>query len=122
VQQANEIIALEQARDARIATIEADNGRERDEAKQRVAELEDGLASARQEARALADTKRADDEAHDARIAAVQKRLLDVQSARDDLEQKLAAANARRESDQRSLERAKDAMAVALGQIEETHS
>jgi hypothetical protein len=46
--------------------------------------------------------------------------LLDVQSARDDIEQKLAAANARREADRRSLERAKDAMAVALGQIEET--
>jgi len=63
-----------------------------------------------------------DDEAHDARIAAVQKRLLDVQSARDDLEQKLSIATAKRDSDKRTLERAKDALAVALAQIEETET
>jgi DNA-binding response OmpR family regulator/chromosome segregation ATPase len=121
-QHASEIRAFEESRDARIAALEMNSLRELGEARARSGELESELSTARRELQSLAEAKRSDDEAHDARIAAVQKRLLDVQSARDDLEQKLGSASAKRDSDKRSLERAKDALAVALAQIEETES
>ncbi len=121
-QHASEIRALEESRDARIAALEMSSLRELGEARARSGELESELSTARRDLQALAEAKRSDDEAHDARIAAVQKRLLDVQSARDDLEQRLGTATAKRDSDKRSLERAKDALAVALAQIEETES
>src|SRR5580692_4399096 len=121
-QQASELRAVEESRDARIAALETNSLRELGEARARSGELESELSIARRELQSLAEAKRSDDEAHDARIAAVQKRLLDVQSARDDLEQKLGSASAKRDSDKRSLERAKDALAVALAQIEETES
>jgi DNA-binding response OmpR family regulator/chromosome segregation ATPase len=118
--QAVELKSVEESRDARIAALESSSSRELGEARGRITELESELSIARRELQSLAEAKRLDDEAHDARIAAVQKRLLDVQSARDDLEQRLAAATAKREADKRSLDRAKDALAVALSQIEET--
>jgi DNA-binding response OmpR family regulator len=121
-QQASELRAVEESRDARIAALETNSLRELGEARARSGELESELSIARRELQSLAEAKRLDDEAHDARIAAVQKRLLDVQSARDDLEQKHSVATAKRDSDKRSLERAKDALAVALAQIEETES
>jgi|HubBroStandDraft_1064217.scaffolds.fasta_scaffold07304_4 DNA-binding response OmpR family regulator/chromosome segregation ATPase len=121
-QQASELRAVEESRDARIAALETNSLRELGEARARSGELESELSIARRELQSLAEAKRLDDEAHDARIAAVQKRLLDVQSARDDLEQKLSVVTAKRDSDKRSLERAKDALAVALAQIEETES
>ncbi len=121
-QYTGEIRAVEEARDARIAALETNSLRELGEARGRTGELESELSIARRELQSLAEAKRLDDEAHDARIAAVQKRLLDVQSARDDLEQKVGAATAKRDSDKRSLERAKDALAVVLAQIEETES
>jgi len=119
-QQALELKSVEESRDARIAALETNSSRELGEARGRISALESELAIARRELQSLAEAKRLDDEAHDARIAAVQKRLLDVQSARDDLEQRLATATAKRESDKRSLDRAKDALAVVLAQIEET--
>jgi DNA-binding response OmpR family regulator len=121
-QHAGELRAVEEGRDARIAALETNSLRELGEARGRIGELESELSIARRELQSLAEAKRLDDEAHDARIAAVQKRLLDVQSARDDLEQRLASATTKRDSDKRSLERAKDALAVALAQIEETES
>jgi DNA-binding response OmpR family regulator/chromosome segregation ATPase len=119
-QHSSEIRALEEGRDARIAALESNSLREAGEARGRIGELESELSIVRRELQSMAEAKRSDDEAHDARIAAVQKRLLDVQSARDDIEQKLAGATAKRDNDKRSLERAKDALAVALAQIEET--
>jgi DNA-binding response OmpR family regulator/chromosome segregation ATPase len=121
-QQANELKAVEESRDARIAALETNSLREVSEARARSGELESELSIVRRELQSLTEAKRLDDEAHDARIGAVQKRLLDVQSARDDLEQKLAASTMKRDSDKRSLERAKDALAVVLAQIEETES
>jgi DNA-binding response OmpR family regulator/chromosome segregation ATPase len=117
-----EMRALEESRDARIAALETSNLREVGESRGRIAELEGELGVARHDVQSLAEAKRMDDEAHDARISAVQKRLLDVQSARDDLEQRLTSAIAKRDSDKRSLERAKDALAVVLAQIEETET
>ena len=121
-QHAAELRAVEEGRDARIAALETNSLRELGEARGRIGELESELSIARRELQSLAEAKRLDDDAHYARIAAVLKRLLDVQSARDDLEQRLAGATTKRDSDKRSLERAKDALAVALAQIEETES
>jgi DNA-binding response OmpR family regulator len=121
-QQALELKSVEESRDARIVALETSSARELGEGRARIAELESELAVARRELQSLSEAKRMDDEAHDARIAAVQKRLLDVQTARDDLEQRLAAATAKQEGDKRALDRAKDALAVALSQIEETET
>ena len=87
--------AIEDDRDSRIAAVEASAARDVGEARGKIAEIEMEFSAARGELESIAETRRADEKAHDARVAEVQRRLLDVQSARDDLEQQLASAAAR---------------------------
>jgi len=117
--------AIEDDRDSRIAAIEASAARDVGEARGKIAEIEMELSAARGELESLAETKRADDKAHDARVAEVQRRLLDVQSARDDLEQQLASATARagvleRDIDaaRSELQETKDKLASELSRTE----
>ncbi|HEV3192360.1 MAG TPA: response regulator, partial [Polyangiaceae bacterium] len=121
------IKAIEDDRDSRIAAIEASAAREVGEARGKIAEIEMELSAARGELESLAETKRADDKAHDARVAEVQRRLLDVQSARDDLEQQLASAAARASTLERDLDASrselqetKDKLASELSRAERT--
>ena len=56
------------------------------------------------------------------RIAEVESHLASTRDEREDVGRRLSAAQAKQENDRRSLERAKDALAVALAQIEETEA
>jgi chromosome segregation ATPase len=81
----------------------------------------------------MRESKRTADDAADAKIAGLEKRLADAESVRSSLDKELAEkldrlaaetvradkAHAKWASDKQSLERAKDALAVALSQIEE---
>jgi len=117
--------AIEDDRDSRIAAIEASAAREVGEARGKIAEIEMELSAARGELESIAETRRADDRAHEARVAEVQRRLLDVQSARDDVEQQLASVAARAgalESDldtvRSELQETKDKLVAELSRTE----
>jgi CheY-like chemotaxis protein len=156
-QQADDIRALTEARDLRIAEVEAQATRELAAAGERTSRAAAELSGAREELRQLAERKQADDGANQARIAELEQHLAEVYSAREILERRVgelsdrvAAVEAQLEAsqreltegrerlagelsrseqsrvkldaDRRSLERAKDALAVALAQIEETET
>jgi CheY-like chemotaxis protein len=147
--------ALAEERDARIVSLEAQSGRERSEALDRIAQLEAELTATRTEHQSLADAKRKDDAAYEAHINELDQRIVALDAARQDLQQKHDAATlriatlvteldesrreldsraerlalltassgrarAKSDADRQSLERAKDALAMALAQIEET--
>jgi CheY-like chemotaxis protein len=147
--------ALAEERDARIVSLEAQSGRERSEALDRIAQIEAELTAMRTEHQSLADAKRKDDEAYEAHITELDQRIVALDAARQDLQQKHDAATlriatlvteldesrreldsraerlalltassgrarAKSDADRQSLERAKDALAMALAQIEET--
>jgi CheY-like chemotaxis protein len=146
--------SLENDRDARLAAVEARASRELGEAHDRAAQLETNLSSTRGELDSLHEAMAAEQAEVAAKIAELERRLTEAQTARDDFGTRLAAtteravtleaelagvsrelgdtkekltsetaraekAHAKWEADRQSLERAKDAMAVALSQIEE---
>jgi CheY-like chemotaxis protein len=156
-QQAEDIRALTEARDARIAEVEAQATREAAQAAERAAQTAAELSSVREELRQLAERKQADDAASSSRITELEQHLTEVYSAREAMEQRLGEISERlasteaqleaaqrelsdgrerlagelsraeqnrvkSDADRRSLERAKDALAVALAQIEETET
>jgi CheY-like chemotaxis protein len=151
---AEKVKGLENDRDARLAAIESRTSRELSEANDKLAKADMDLSAARGELAELREEKNAGDAAHEAALAGIQVRLIEVTGLRDELEKKHAAvgehagaleadlASARLdlsetkqklvgesarashavtkwEADRQALERAKDAMAVALVQIEE---
>jgi chromosome segregation ATPase len=130
---AEKVSALENDRDARIATLESKAGRELGEANERLAKLEAELSGVRGELDALRETKGEDDTKYAAKLAELEKAVVEVTAVRADLETKVSErdaklsaetgradrAQAKWEADKQSLDRAKDALAVALAQIEE---
>ena len=124
---------LENDRDARLANAEAKGARELGEANDKLAKVDVEFSAVRGELESLRESKRVADEAAEAKIADLEKRALGAESARAALDTELSEkidklavetvradkAHAKWESDKQSLERAKDALAVALSQIEE---
>jgi CheY-like chemotaxis protein len=127
------IAELENDRDARIANAEAKAARELGEANDKLAKVDVEFSAVRGELESLRESKRVADEAAEAKVADLEKRVSDAESARGALDRELSEkidklavetvradkAHAKWESDKQSLERAKDALAVALSQIEE---
>jgi CheY-like chemotaxis protein len=130
---AEKIVALENDRDARIAAIESKAAHDAAEANEKLAKLDMDLSATRGELTALRESKAETDASNAAQIATATERItvLEAQAAalRQDLgetKDKLATESSRAdkahtkwEGDRQSLERAKDALAVALSQIEE---
>jgi CheY-like chemotaxis protein/chromosome segregation ATPase len=130
---AEKIAAVENDRDARVATVESKATRELGEANDRLAKLEVDFSGVRGELESLRETKRTDDAASAARIADLEKKLDDTEKQRGELQKSLDEkteklqgetgradrAQSKWEADRQSLDRAKDALAVALAQIEE---
>jgi CheY-like chemotaxis protein len=124
---------LENDRDARLANAEAKGARELGEANDKLAKVDVEFSAVRGELESLRESKRVADEAAEAKIADLEKRALGAESARATIDQELSEkidklavetvradkAHAKWQSDKQSLERAKDALAVALSQIEE---
>ncbi|MGO9834366.1 MAG: response regulator [Polyangiaceae bacterium] len=127
------LIEVENDRDARIANLEAKGARELGEANDKLAKLDVDFSAVRGELESLRESKRAGDEAAETKIASLEKKLAETESARAALDKELSEkidrlaaetvradkAHTKWESDKQSLERAKDALAVALSQIEE---
>jgi CheY-like chemotaxis protein/chromosome segregation ATPase len=126
-------VEIENDRDARIANLEAKASRELGEANDKLAKVDVDFSAVRGELESLRESKRSGDEAAETKIASLDKKLTETESARAALDKelsekidRLAAETVRAdkshmkwESDKQSLERAKDALAVALSQIEE---
>jgi DNA-binding response OmpR family regulator len=108
-------------RDAALTEARARADQEREELQSRSASEVKAIEQARdaQIASLEADAARQFDEAR-ARIGEVEAMVVAVRDEREDLNRRLSVAVAKRDADRRSLERAKDALAVALEQIEET--
>ncbi|HXX69578.1 MAG TPA: response regulator [Polyangiaceae bacterium] len=152
-----ELKALGDDRDARLAALENRAQRDLAEAREALAKAQEELDSARSEFQSLIDRRRAEEAASQGRVAELEQRLMELQGARDALDHGLAAANDRAEAlqkelealrreladakerlaaeitrgdhtrakwdaDRQSLDRAKDALALALAQIEETEA
>jgi CheY-like chemotaxis protein len=127
------VTSLENERDARIATIESKATRELGEANDRLGKLEVDFSGVRGELESLREVKREDDAAHATKVANLEAKVASVAAAREELEKTLATtteklrnessradkAQTKWEADRQSLDRAKDALAVALSQIEE---
>jgi DNA-binding response OmpR family regulator/chromosome segregation ATPase len=127
------VSAIENDRDARIATIESKATRELGEANDRLAKLEVDFSGVRGELESLRETKKTDDETYANKLGDLERRLAETSAAKaalevtlGDREGKLASetsradkAQAKWDADKGSLDRAKDALAVALAQIEE---
>ena len=151
------IASIENDRDSWVAALEAKSARELGESNDKLAKLEMDLAAVRGELQPLRETKEATDASNATRIAELEKRIAETESARDDLSAKLDVSTrlvatlegeltevrgelastkeslgressraekavAKWAADKQSLERAKDALAVALTQIEEAES
>jgi CheY-like chemotaxis protein len=130
---AEKVSSVENDRDARIATIESKASRELGEANDRLAKIEVDFSGVRGELESLRETKRVDDAAHATKVANLEAQVSSVIAAREELEKTLAStteklrgetsradkAKAKWEADKQSLDRAKDALAVALSQIED---
>jgi CheY-like chemotaxis protein len=130
------VSAIENDRDARIATLESKSTRELGEAHEKLMKLEIDLSGVRGELESLRETKRADDARSAARIAELERQVTEGTASRATLESSLAEresrlasetsradrAQAKWEADKSSLDRAKDALAVALAQIEEAEA
>ncbi len=149
--------ALENDRDSRVAALEAKAVRDLSEANDKLAKLDMDASALRGELQSLREGKALGDAASAASIADLERRLSQVESARNELAEKHAAATDRLasldaelariteefgqtkeklegesaraekaatkwEADKQSLERAKDALAVALAQIEDTEA
>ena len=149
------VTALENDRDSRVAALEAKASREIGEAHDKLAKLDMDASALRGELQSLRESKESGDAANAAKIADLERRLAETQSARDNLaarrteiseraaafEAELASAReelgqtkeklegessratravSKWEADRQSLERAKDALAVVLAQIEDT--
>ena len=127
------VSAIENDRDARIATIESKATREMNEANDRLAKLEVDFSGVRGELESLRETKRTDDTTYASKVADLERKLADTSAAKATLESSLAdrvakletetsranRAQSKWDADRASLDRAKDALAVALAQIEE---
>jgi DNA-binding response OmpR family regulator/chromosome segregation ATPase len=127
------VSVIENDRDARIATLESKNTREIGEANDRLAKLDVDFSGVRGELESLRETKRADDAAYASKLADLERQVADGAAAKATLEGTLAEreaqlktetaradrAQAKWNADKQSLDRAKDALAVALAQIEE---
>ncbi|MGH7440692.1 MAG: response regulator [Polyangiaceae bacterium] len=130
---AERVSAIENDRDARIATLESKTTREVGEANERLAKLDAELSGVRGELEALRETKRDDDQKYAVRVAELERAVAEGTASKTELETKLNdrdarlsaeagradRAQAKWEADKQSLDRAKDALAVALVQIEE---
>jgi chromosome segregation ATPase len=126
-------VEIENDRDARIANLEAKASRELGEANDKLAKVDVDFSAVRGELESLRESKRAGDEAAETKIASLERKLAETESARAALDKELSEkidrlaaetvradkAHMKWESDKQSLERAKDALAVALSQIEE---
>ncbi len=127
------VSSIENDRDARIATLESKAARELGEANDRLAKLEVDFSGVRGELESLRETKRTDDETYASKIADLERRVSEGAAARAALEASVSEKDAKLQSatsradraqakwdaDKGSLDRAKDALAVALAQIEE---
>jgi len=127
------IVEIENDRDARIANVEARGTRELGEANEKLAKVDVEFSAVRGELESLRENARLAEEAAAAKIATLEKGLAEAESARAALDRELGEkidrlaaetvradrAHAKWESDKQSLERAKDALAVVLSQIEE---
>lgn len=153
----DELRALGEERDARLAALEERAQRELGETREALAKAHSEVDAARNEYQALIDRRRTEEAASQSRVAEVEHRLMELQGARDALDQGLAAANdlvaglqkeleavrrelaeakerlmveisrgdhtrAKWDADRQSLDRAKDALALALAQIEEAEA
>ena len=130
---AETVSAIENDRDARIATLESKTTREVGEASERLAKVEVDLSGVRGELESLRETKRDDDQKYASRLGELERAVAEGAAAKTELETKLNErdaklfaetgradrAHAKWEGDKQSLDRAKDALAVALAQIEE---
>jgi CheY-like chemotaxis protein len=130
------MLELENDRDAKIANLEAKGSRELGEANDKLAKVDVEFSVVSGELESLRENKRTGDLAFEAKVAKLEKSLADTESSRSALDKDLAEkidrlvletlradkAHAKWESDKQSLERAKDALAVALAQIEEAES
>jgi|HubBroStandDraft_6_1064221.scaffolds.fasta_scaffold06814_2 CheY-like chemotaxis protein len=130
------MLELENDRDAKIANLEAKGLRELGEANDKLAKVDVEFSVVSGELESLRESKRTGDLAFEAKVAKLEKSLADTESSRSALDKELAEkidrlvhetlradkAHAKWESDKQSLERAKDALAVALAQIEEAES
>jgi chromosome segregation ATPase len=130
---AEKIVTLENDRDSRIAALEARASRELGEAHDKLAKSEVDISGVRGELGSLRESKETGDAVNEARIADLEKRHGDLQgevaSLRKELgeaKDKLAGESSRADrayakwqADRQSLERAKDALAVALAHVEE---
>jgi DNA-binding response OmpR family regulator/chromosome segregation ATPase len=92
---AEKVSALENERDARIVALEAKASREVSEANDRLAKLDMDLSAVRGELGSLRETKEADDAANTAKVADLEKRLSEAETARDELDKKLVATSDR---------------------------
>jgi DNA-binding response OmpR family regulator/chromosome segregation ATPase len=128
--------SIENDRDARIATLESKATRELGEANDRLAKLEVDFSGVRGELESLRETKRNDDEAYATKLADLERQVAEGSAAKatletslNDKDARLAAETSRADraqtkwdADKASLDRAKDALAVALAQIEEAEA
>ena len=89
------ISTLENDRAASIAALEARAARELGESHDKLAKLEMDLAGIRGELQSLRETKEATDTSNASRIAELEARLADVESARDDLSTKFQNSSTR---------------------------
>jgi DNA-binding response OmpR family regulator/chromosome segregation ATPase len=154
---AEKITSLENDRDSRVAALEAKATRDLNEANNKLARLDMDASALRGELQSVRASKESGDAASAAKVAELEKKLSEVQGARDELAEKHAAASDRLgsveaelgrlrddfaqikekleressradkaatkwEADKQALERAKDALAVALAQIEDTEA
>jgi chromosome segregation ATPase len=149
-----ELKAMEEERDRKLAAAEATASGALNDAHTRIADAEMELSAVRGELQSLAVARNAAEEAHQARLADAERRLVDTQNSLEmqltaalerigtlenqletarrelmDASDRLAAerlradrVRAKAEADRQSLERAKDALAIALSQIEETEA
>ena len=130
---AEKVSSIENDRDARIATLESKTTREAGEASERLAKLDAEHSGIRGELESLRETKRDDDQKYASRLGELERAVAEGAAAKTELETKLNErdaklfaetgradrAHAKWEADKQSLDRAKDALAVALAQIEE---
>jgi CheY-like chemotaxis protein len=130
------MLELENDRDAKIANLEAKASRELGEANDKLAKVDVEFSAVRGELESLRESKQSGDLAFETKVSKLEKNLADTESARSALDRELAEkmdrlvaetvradrAHTKWESDKQSLERAKDALAVALSQIEEAES
>lgn len=152
-----ELRAFSEERDTRVAALEERAQREVSEARAALDATQAELAGARSELQSLVDRRRTEEAASQGRVAELEHRLMELQGARDALDEGLAAANdhvgalqkelegvrrelseakerltaeisrgdhsrAKWDADRQSLDRAKDALALALAQIEEAEA